>query len=222
MIISAPLYGLVARLRGEPEETRPYDEINVPENPVIIAGFGTFGQIFGRMLTVKKIPFTVLEKNMQHVDFVRRFGSRVFYSDASRVEVLRAARAEGARFLVLAIADVEESLRVAETVRRHFPQLHIMASARDRAHALQLMELGVQDVIRRSYGSSLEMTARLLRALGEADDQVARDIERFRRHDGETLLKQLAVHRDQQQMIQSAKEAAQELQQLFEADRETR
>lgn len=218
MIATPPLYLLQARLRRAEADTPLYDEIDVGESAVIIAGFGTFGQIFGRLLRVKKIPFTVLERNWQHVDFVRRFGNKIFYSDATRVEVLRAARADKARFFVLAIADVEESLKVAETVRHHFPQLRIFAAARDRRHALQLMDLGITDIIRRSYGSSLELTASLLRALGHADSEVARDIARFRRHDEETLLRQHALYRDESQMIQSARDAAQELEQLFEAD----
>ena len=218
MIVTPPLYSLQARLRKDVEAQPVYDEIDVSESAVIIAGFGTFGQIFGRMLRVKKVPYTVLERNWRHVDFVRQFGNKIFYSDASRVEVLRAAKADKARFFVLAIADPEESLRVAETVRTHFPNLRIFASARDRRHAMELMDLGIGDVIRRSYGSSLELTAQLLRAFGETEQQVQRDITRFRDHDHETLLKQHAVHRDQQRLIQTAKEAARELELLFEAD----
>lgn len=221
MITTPPLYALVARFGGKDEEqARPYDEIDVPENDVIIAGFGPFGQIFGRLLRLKKIPFTVLEKNWQHVDFVRQLGSTIFYSDAGRVEVLRAAKADKARFLVLAVSDVEESLRIAEVVRRNFPQLRIFAVARDRAHTMQLMDLGISDVIRRAYASSLEMVGQLLVALGENEERVQRDIQRFRSHDHDTLLKQQAVHRDEQQLIQTAKEASKELEQLFESDME--
>jgi monovalent cation:proton antiporter-2 (CPA2) family protein len=219
MIVSAPLYTLVAHFTGKREEDTPvYDEIDTAENDVLIAGFGPFGQIFGRMLRLKKIPFTVLDKNAQHVGFVRRFGSRIFYSDAGRVEVLRAAGAANARFFVLAIADVEESLRIATVVRRNFPQMRIFACARDRMHAMNLLDLGISDVIRRSYGSSLEMAAVLLDALGESPEHIERDIARFRRHDQETLLKQHAVYRDEKQLIQTAKESAEELQTLFEAD----
>jgi monovalent cation:proton antiporter-2 (CPA2) family protein len=218
MIVSAPLYTLIARFTAKRDEAPVYDEIDVAENDVIIAGFGPFGQIFGRLLRLKKIPFTVLDKNAQHVGFVRQFGNRIFYSDAGRVEVLRAAGAANARFFVLAIADVEESLRIGAVLRRNFPHLRIFACARDRMHAMNLLDLGITDVIRRSYGSSLEMTAQLLEALGESPEHIERDIARFRQHDQETLLKQHAVYRDEKQLIQSAKESAQELQQLFEAD----
>lgn len=217
MSLAPILYATLVRRRST-APPRPYDEIDVPENAVIIAGFGTFGQIFGRMLRVKKISYTVLEKNWQHVDFVRRFGNRVFYSDAGRIEVLRAARADKARFLVLAISNPEESLRVAAVVRRNFPQLRIFACAADRMHAMKLMDLGVHDVIRRSYGSSLEMTSRLLRAMGYDEATVSRDLQRFRRHDEETLRRQYAVHRDEKQLIQTAQQMARELETLFEAD----
>ena len=218
MIVSAPLYAATAALRKTTDDSPPYDEIAVPENDVIIAGFGPFGQIFGRMLRVKKIPFTVLEKNWQHVDFVRRFGNRIFYSDAGRIEVLRAARADRARYFVLAIADVEESLRIAEAVRRNFPHLRIFAAARDRNHAMRLMDLGITDVMRRSYGSSIELTSSLLQALGQSPEQVERDIARFRTHDEATLLRQHAVYRDEAQLLQTSRDAASELEQLFEED----
>jgi glutathione-regulated potassium-efflux system ancillary protein KefC/glutathione-regulated potassium-efflux system protein KefB len=221
MMVTPPLYSLQARFRRA-EEAPAYDAIDVPEVDVIIAGFGTFGQIFGRMLGLKKIPYTVLEKNVQQVEFVRQFGVHVFYSDAGRLEVLRAARADKARFFVLAIAQMEESLRVAESVRHHFPQLRILACAQDRMHAMRLMDLGITDVVRRSYFSSLEMTKIVLRALGENEGTIARDIERFRNHDLQTLHKQHAVYRDAQQLVQTAKDSARELAELFEADREER
>ena len=218
MIVSAPLYALMAHFRGGNEAPPTYDEIDVPENDVILVGFGPFGQIVGRLLRLKKIPYTVLERDAKQVDFVRQFGNRIFYSDAGRVEVLRAARADKARFFVLAIADVEQSLRIAELVRRHFPNLRVFACARDRQHALRLMDFGISDIIRRSYGSSLEITANLLRALGEDEAQIAHDIERFRRFDAETLQRQHAIYRDEKLLIQSAKDISRELEQLFEAD----
>lgn len=218
MIATPPLYALMARFRRVAEEAPAFDEIDVPENDVILAGFGPFGQIIGRLLRVKKIPYTVLDKNAQHVGFVRQFGNRIFYSDAGRVEVLRAAKADKARFFVLAIADVEESMRIAEVVRRNFPNLRIYACARDRQHAMRLMDLGISDIMRRSYGSSLEVAAQVLRALGESEAVVARDIERFRSFDAETLLRQHAIYRDEKALIQSAKEISIELEQLFESD----
>jgi len=218
MIASAPLYALAVRMRKS-DEPRPYDEISVAETPVIIAGFGPFGQIIGRMLRVKKIPYTILEKNWEHVDFVRKLGSPIFYSDASRIEVLRAANADKAKIFVCAIAEPETSIRVVETVRQHFPHLKIYAMASTRRHAMQLMDLGIKRVIRRAYYSSLEMTRQLLMDLGESEQGAARSIEQFRRHDEATLLKQQAVMRDEKAVIQTAQQSARELEQLFESDK---
>ncbi|WP_022977617.1 monovalent cation:proton antiporter-2 (CPA2) family protein [Nevskia ramosa] len=218
MIATPPLYALIARWSQGKAEPPAYDPIDAPEHDILIAGFGPFGQIVGRMLRVKRIPYTVLERDARQVDFVRQFGNTIFYSDAGRVEVLRAAKADKARYFVLAIADVEQSLRIAEVVRRHFPNLRIFACARDRPHAMRLMDLGITDIIRRSYASSLEAAGSLLQALGEPEQQIKRELERFRHFDQETLLKQHAIYRDEQALVQTAKEFSKELEQLFEAD----
>jgi monovalent cation:proton antiporter-2 (CPA2) family protein len=219
MMATPPLYALQARWRQKPEE-RPYDKIETAENPVIIAGFGPFGQIVARALRVRRIGFTVLEKNPERVDFVRRFGNRIFYGDASRLDLLKAAHADKARFFVLTIPKLEESMQIAETVHRHFPHLRIYAVAVDRNHAMHLMDLGVRSVIRRSYFSSLEMSRGLLMDMGDSEARAAETIHRFRKHDEATLLRQQAVFRDEQKLIQTSKDAARELEQLFEADRD--
>ena len=218
MALSPLLYAAQAHFR-KPVTGPPYDEIDAPAAPVIIAGFGPFGQIIGRVLRVKKIPFTVLEKNVEQVDFVRRFGTKIYYGDAARLELLRAAHADRARVLVISISRVETSLRIAAAARANFPRLRIFAVADDRNHALRLMELGVTNVIRRAYFSSLEMGKRLLVTLGEPAERAQRAIDAFREHDEATLLKQQAVFRDESQLIQSARDAARELEQLFESDR---
>ncbi|HUP93141.1 MAG TPA: cation:proton antiporter, partial [Solimonas sp.] len=220
MVATPLLYALQARWGAAPP-ARPYDAMDdVPENPVIIAGFGPFGQIIGRILRVKHVPFTVLDKDSEQVDFVRRFGSQIFYGDAGRLDLLRAAHADKARLFILAIPDIEASLHVATIVRRHFPHLKVLAMAVNRAHALRLMDLRVEQVIRRSYHSSLEMTRHALVALGEPAEAAQHAIELFRSMDEETLRRQQAVQHDEQALIQSARDAARELEQLFEADRE--
>jgi monovalent cation:proton antiporter-2 (CPA2) family protein len=217
MATTPPLYALQARLR-KPLTGPAFDAIDGPEAPVIVAGFGPFGQIVGRILRLKKIPFTVLEKSMEQVDFVRRFGNKIYYGDAARLDLLRAAHAGKAKVLVISISRVETSLAIAESARHHFPHLKIFAVANDRNHALRLLDLGVHHVIRRAYLSSLEMGRRLLVALGEAEPEADRAVRTFREHDEATLLKQQALYRDEKQLIQSAQDAARELEQLFEAD----
>jgi monovalent cation:proton antiporter-2 (CPA2) family protein len=220
MMATPPLYALQARIRGPAAPERPYDTPDGAENPVIIAGFGPFGQIVARAMRVRKIGFTVLEKNPEQVDFVRRFGNKIFYGDAGRLDLLKAARADKAKAFVLTIPKLEPSIQIAESVRKHFPHLRIYAVAVDRNHAMHLMDLGIAQVIRRSYFSSLEMTRQILIDFGDSEARAAENIRKFRAHDEETLLKQQAVFRDEQKLIQTSQEAVRELEQLFEADRE--
>jgi monovalent cation:proton antiporter-2 (CPA2) family protein len=220
MIATPALYALQARWRDRGGPERPYDQIEgSEEGSVIIAGFGPFGQIVARILRVKHIPFTVLDKDSTQVDFVRRYGNAIFYGDAGRLELLRAARADKARLFVLTIPDIEASLRVATVVRQHFPKLPIYAVALNRQHAMQLMDVGAKLIIRRSLYSSLEMSRDILTTLGETPDEAARAVEMFRKHDEATLRRQHAVQHDEALVIQTAQEAARELEQLFEQDR---
>jgi glutathione-regulated potassium-efflux system ancillary protein KefC/glutathione-regulated potassium-efflux system protein KefB len=136
--------------RDEPE----YDAIDAPANPVIIAGYGRIGQIISRVLRMCGVSFTAIEASYQQVDFVRRYGASVYYGDASRLELLEAAKAGEAKLFVLAIDDVEASVRTAEVVRRHFPDLAIVARARNRVHAFRLRDLGVRWIVRETFASS--------------------------------------------------------------------
>ncbi len=222
MIATAPLYALLSHwLERHESAAQPlFDEIHTVETPVIIAGFGPFGQIIGRILRLKKIPFTVLDKNAAHVDFVRTFGNAVFYSDATRVEVLRAAHAAHARLFIVAIAEEAENLRVTEAVRKHAPGVRVMAVARTRQHAINLMALGLkpEDLIRRSYFSSLEMTRRVLVALDFTPRAAAGAVDLFRARDEDFLLRQQASLPDEAALRASVAQYSEELEQLFAAD----
>jgi voltage-gated potassium channel Kch len=211
---------VIGRWLKKPVEEK-FDDIDAGENRVIIAGFGRVGQIVGRLLRAKRIPFTALDRSAEQIDAVRRFGSRAYYGDASRLDMLLAAKADRAEILVLAIDDVESSLRTAETAKKHFPKLRIYARARNRFHAHRLMDIGVDYLIRETYVSSLELTQQVLRGLDltqwEAQDAVAT----FRRHDEQFLASQHAVYHDETRLIQSSKEAVQELESLLQSDSET-
>lgn len=198
--------------------SRDYDVAPTHDTPVIIAGFGRMGQIVGRILRGLQIPFTALDNDAERIDFIKRFGNKVFYGDASRVELLRAARADKAQVFVLAISDVALSLRCAATVRAHFPHLRIIARARDRAHAYKLMEAGVDKVIRETLHSSLAMSSHVLEGVGltYSDGQAA--IDRFYDHDEALMTASLGVHRDQKALEAMALEARAELEALFESD----
>ena len=132
--------------------------------------------------------------------------------------MLRSAGADQAQLLVLAIDDVEASVRTAEVARRHFPQLRILARARNRQHAFRLLEAGVTEIWRETFASSLEIAEAALVALGPTLEAAASQVRRFRAHDEETLRAQAAVHDDETKLIATAKASATQLESLFEAD----
>ena len=202
------------------ERTAPpaYDTIDGPASPVIIAGYGRYGQIVSRVLRMCGVNFTALVANYQQVDFVRRFGNKVYFGDASRLELLEAAKTGEARLFVLAIDDVEASVRTARVVRKHFPNLPILARARNRVHHFRLRDLGVKSIYRETFPSSLEVAHQALLRTGFGVTAAERAITLFKQHDEEQLAAQYAVHHDEAMLIQTAREAAEQLRELFEAD----
>jgi glutathione-regulated potassium-efflux system ancillary protein KefC/glutathione-regulated potassium-efflux system protein KefB len=195
-----------------------FDTIEGPGNPVVIAGYGRIGQIVSRVLRMCGVPFTALEVSYEQVDFVRRFGSKVYYGDASRLELLEAAKAGAAKLFVLAIDDVEASVKTAAVVRRHFPHVPILARARNRVHVFRLRDLGVKLIWRETFPASLDMARHALLSLGFGIAASERAVTLFKQHDEERLEAQYAVQHDEAQLIQTSKEAAAQLQELFEAD----
>jgi len=211
---------IIPRLERRKEPV--YDRIDGAEAPVIICGFGRVGQIVGRVLRMQRIDFTALDKDPGQVDVVRRFGNKVYFGNPTREEVLRAAGAETARVLVVALDEMDATLQVAEIAKRHFPHLAILARARNRRHAHLLMDLDITGIIRETFDSSLRLTEMVLDALDVPPETARRSIELFREHDERNLVETHAIAHDEQQLIQSTQQAAQELMELFEADTEQR
>ncbi|MCH4564833.1 monovalent cation:proton antiporter-2 (CPA2) family protein [Halomonas sp. EGI 63088] len=207
-------------LFGKSRPTPAYDSPEDDAPQIIIAGFGRFGQIMGRALQGLKIPYTVLDINADHVEFVRRYGNKVYFGDASRIDLLRAAGADKARVLVVAVGDIEASMRIVEQVKRQFPHLRIFARARNRYHAHLLMRAGIHDIVRELLPASLELTRDVLIELGIPNEQAQHTIDTFRPHDEQALMRQLEVFGNEKKLIQTVQEAAQELEALYEADEE--
>ncbi|MBL9099706.1 MAG: cation:proton antiporter [Myxococcales bacterium] len=216
MVTTPLLFLLVDRLtRERSQDERPFDAID-EENPVLIAGAGRVGQIVTRTLRMTRIPFTVLEIDPAHIDFLRKFGSKVFYGDAARVDLLHAARAANARLLVVAVDDPEAALQIVRTARHHFPQLRILARARNRQHVHALRAAGAAWVMRETFGSSLDLARRTLE---ELDHPSARElVETFREWDERILAEQYAMRDDEKAMIAAARKWNEELERLFETD----
>lgn len=188
------------------------------DTPVVIAGFGRVGQVVGRVLNARHIPFVALDASSEHVDFVRRFGNKVFYGDASRVELLESAGAAKAKILVLAIDDVAKSVDVAKAAQKHFPHLVIVARARNRQHAYELLALGITHLMRETFSSSIEMTGEVLKLLGMPSSEVSRTLDTFRSHDEQLLLDSFQHRGDVGTLQERAKQARADLEKLFEAD----
>ncbi len=200
------------------EEKREFDTVPEHDTPVIIAGFGRFGQIVARVLRMHHIPFTALEADVRQVDFVRRFGNRVYYGNPANTELLRAAGAAKARIFVLAMDNVEDSVRTAESVRHYFPHIAVYARARDRAHAYRLMDLGVKVINRETYLSSLDMAEKVLAGLGLSAEKAASGVARFRQYDEELMTRQHAIYQDEASLMETTRQAMEELESLFESD----
>ncbi len=198
--------------------TPEYDVIDGPGNPVIIAGFGRVGQIVSRVLRMCGISFTALEVNYQQVDFVRRFGSNIYFGDATRLDLLLSAKTGNAKLFVLAIDDVEASLKTAALVRQHFPDLPILARARNRTHYFQLRDLGIKMIYRETFLTSIAVAHQALLKLGFTAAAAERAVTLFRQHDEELIEEQHAVHHDEAQLIQNSQLATEQLKSLFEAD----
>jgi monovalent cation:proton antiporter-2 (CPA2) family protein len=212
------LHGSFIEPRFAKPETREFDQVEDDGSRVLIAGFGRVGQIIGRVLRMRHISFTALESSVAQVDFVRRFGNKVYYGDPSRLELLQAAGAARAEIFVLAMDDIDASVRTAALIQKHFPNLKVFARARNRQHAIKLMDLGVRYLMRETYFSSLDMAKNTLEALGLSRTEAQESIRRFDAHDRKMLLQQREAGDDEQKLIQTSQDAAKELEGLFEAD----
>ncbi|WP_374262135.1 monovalent cation:proton antiporter-2 (CPA2) family protein [Zoogloea sp.] len=222
MAISPLLLSIGDRLdRREKARTpeRPFDAMPAEASDVVIAGFGRVGQVVGRLLLARGIRFTALDADAGQVDEVRKFGLKVFYGDAGQLDLLHAAQLDQAKVFVLAIDDVEASLRTAELVKKHFPHVQIVARARNRFHASRLIGLGIERQIREALPSSLEMARWTLELLHEPPALVEQMVTRFARHDADVLARQQAIDHDEGKLIQSSKEAREELAEILEEAR---
>ena len=212
---------LQPRLGTRERESRSADVIE-EQNPVIIAGFGRVGGIVGRFLTANGISATVLEFDSDHVEVLRKLGLKVFYGDASRIDLLRAAGAEHAKVMLLAIDDHDKIMQMVETIRAQFPNLKLLVRARGRLEAYALIEEGIDHVYRETFETSLRMGVDALEALGTRAHRAHRAAQRFRRHDEASLLALAGMQHDRNQYITAAREHMQILESTLVQDLEER
>ena len=201
-------------------DQRPESDTIDEKNTVIIAGFGRFGQIVGRLLHANNIGTTVLDYKPSQIDMVRKFGYKVFYGDASRVDLLHSAGAQEAKLFILAIDDKEKALEIAETVKKHFPNLEILARSFDRRHSYELMNLGVQVIQRETFNSALELGTSALRHLGFHGYQAHRAALTFKHHDEKTLIDLHEHWGDEKTFLLQTQQRNQDLIDLLGSDEE--
>ena len=208
---------ILPRLRRSDAPERATDVAD-DDPPVIIAGFGRFGQITGRLLRSSGVATTVLDIDNDQVDIVRRFGQKVYYGDASRHDLLHAAGAGKARVLVIAVDDHNKAMEIAHLARKHFPHLAVLARARGRTEAQDMVEAGLEGVYRETFDTSLRVGADALRLLGWNGHRAARAAQLFRRHDEAAMVELASMRSDQAHMVATARERIATLEQVLTAD----
>ncbi len=201
-------------LKGARAETPP------PPSPIIIAGSGRYGQVVARMLRASGLEATVLDHDSEAIESLRRFGWTVYYGDATRLDMLRTAGAASARILVIAIDDIAQSVAIAELAREHFPQLTVVARARNVQHYHQLQAAGVGHIERETFDAALMSARSVLELTGMEPHAARRQAMRFRRHNIEVLHRMLPLQGDENALIAAAKRGRQQFEQQMAAERE--
>jgi glutathione-regulated potassium-efflux system ancillary protein KefC len=201
---------------------RSADAIDDDTAPVIVAGFGRYGQIVGRVLLAQGFRITVLDHDPDQIESIRKFGYKVFYGDATRLDLLAAAGAAKAKLLVVAIDDVADSLALVDRVKESFPELAIVARARNVRHWLELADRGVTAIERETFESALKSARTALALLGVEPYEAREVADTFRRQNLATLAALLPHFRDEARTVAIAKSGREELEENLKRDREAR
>jgi glutathione-regulated potassium-efflux system ancillary protein KefC len=205
---------------AQAQATSPHALAEPQEAPVIIAGFGRYGQVIGRLLYANGLMATVLDHDAEQIDLLRKFGFRVHYGDATRLDLLRLAGAAHARVLVVAIDDIEQSLKLVDVAREHFPHVQMVARARNVQHYYALRDRGVALVERETLDSALLSGRSVLELMGWHPHHARQLAARFRRHSVDQIERMWPHHRDEQALVSMAKQGRQQLEELFAQERE--
>ncbi|KTD04282.1 monovalent cation:proton antiporter-2 (CPA2) family protein [Fluoribacter gormanii] len=196
---------------------REYDSFN-EKNGIILAGYGRFGQIIGRLLNGEHIKITVLEKNPEQIELLRKFGYIGYFGDASRLDMLKSAGAEHAKLLIVAVGNVEANLKIVKLAKQHFPHLKIYARARNRRHAYELYRAGVDYFIRELFDSSLSMTKEVMKFLGYTHEEILRKATAFKKHDEATLIQSFDFFEKESDLINFSRQAKGELERILQSN----
>lgn len=222
MLISPLLILLYERLMSRAtQQPRPdYDKEITPTCQIILAGYGRFGQVIGRLLSAQGHHLTILDHSPGQVELVRRFGNTVFYGDASRKDLLAAAGADEANLLIIAVDEPDKTLEIIHTAKTHFPHLKILARAIDRRHTYELMRSGINGLRRETFDSALNLGLDALRLMGLSASQASRAGELFRAHDEQSLKVLADLWGDDRSYGVAVRQRLEDLRQVLAADQE--
>lgn len=195
-----------------------WDEIKDEAPEVIIAGFGRFGQMFGRILKAQKIPFVAIDQDADQIELLRKFQNKVYYGNVLRQDILEAAGIRKAKYFILAIDDVEASIKTAKLISEHFPHIRIFARARNRGHAFDLFDLGIKHVKRETFDSSVFFVGELLKEMGVHPEKAKTLVEKFREHDEMMMMEQYKVRDDDDMFMSQTRQSSLQLSRVLEEE----
>ncbi len=219
MALTSPLVILQSILFSSRNCPPVYDTSRDTDEPqIIIAGFGRFGQITARILSANHIPFTALDKDAEHIEFVKKFGSKIFYGDACRLDLLKTAGIEHAKVILISVDSDEDGLKITKLVRENYPHINIIARAHNRLSAMKYAELGVTNYVREVFAGSLEAAQMVLQEYGFSAAEAENMAQVFSAHDFAILNKAIEEKMDMQQLIDVSEQNRKELQSLFTQD----
>ena len=221
MLISPLLLILLEAIFGRASQDASLEADTIDDKgEVIIAGYGRFGQIVGRLLAAQGYKLTILDHSPGQIDMLRRFGNKVFYGDAARPELLKAAGAEDAKLMVVAVASITKSIEIIENTKKHFPNVQIVARAIDRQHAYQLIKEDIYAHRRETFDSAIHLGEKALEVLGLSHAQAARAGKIFSEYDEESIRLLADVWGDDQRYGMAVKQRLEDLSEVLKADRE--
>ncbi|WP_100656507.1 monovalent cation:proton antiporter-2 (CPA2) family protein [Alteromonas flava] len=220
MAITSPLVILHSLLYNSRNCPAVYDsQSDSPEPRVLIAGFGRFGQLTGRLLAANGVAFTAMDKDAEHIEFVKKFGNKVFYGDATRLDLLKTAGIEHAKIVLIAIDDMDAITRLAKLIKEHFPDIQIVARAHNRWHVTELAKLGVDYITREMFSGGVEASKQVLSAMGYTQGQTDYMANVFVQHDMKLLDNAIQQDSSMDELIQISQQGREELKQLFADDK---
>lgn len=198
--------------------TRKPDDVSGLSHPVIIVGYGRFGQIIGRFLSAQGVQLTILEKDPDQIELLRRFGNKVYFGDAAQFELLRAAGAASAKLICVCIDDADKILEITRNVKQYFPHVTVYARARNRRHAYELHKAGADLFRRETFDSSLWMAQEAMKLLGHRAYDMRLKAHRFMQHDESVLKASFAFFEKEPELISFSRQASSELERVLQGD----